>query len=306
MTDPSGFVVVATATIWLSLSVKYIKRILGNAACKVILHRARVQFDAIPALRHLLESSQHSGLSVSPLLNVLKETSGIRDLLEEVLWNRTKLSSKERLLLAVFSLVVAGFGTTMIIGGILGAGIRSVGPVLLDSNVCGLWLFDGETRSDLASRAALNDLAKEVRAAQYADDCYRGTDQRRCLFYYRERLPYGSADFSRPCPFGGNMCRNNITVTFKSPIIDASQLGINSDITHKFRRATQCAPLRMDQRFIQALTENGTTTYRYYYGEKPGADPPVNYTYMTVGDPWIAWHPHMTSCKLLAYDPYAV
>ncbi|KAK7181217.1 hypothetical protein PSPO01_12694 [Paraphaeosphaeria sporulosa] len=289
VTDPSGFVVVAIATVWLSLAVKYIKKILGNLASKTLLHWGTGRRNADPEQRYLLGPGQTSSGSTSPLASILKETSGIRDLSEQVLLNKRRLSCKERLTLAVFTLVVAGFGTGMIVGGIRAAGIRSVGPVLLHSDVCGLWLFDGETRSDLATRAALNDLAKEERAAQYADNCYRqqfGTDKRRCTFYYRDRLQYGSADFSRPCPFKGNMCSNNITVTFESPIIDASQLGINSQTTHKFRRITQCAPLRMDQRFIQASTENGTTTYRYFYGEKPGADPPVNYTFLTVGDPW--------------------
>ena len=296
--DSSGFFIVAVATVWLSWSVKYIKKILGNLALRLIIHRARARRSKaaqgrpstpdtplLPRTEPTIEVTRKNAI---PLGKIIKETSGIRDLSWEIATNKN-LDRSEWISLVGFTFVVAFCGMGMIIGGILSADIRSVGPVRMDSQVCGLWLFDGETRSDLATRAGLNDLAKEERAAQYADNCYRqqdGVDKRRCSLFYRENLPYGSADFSRPCPFKGDICSHNITVTFESPLIDASEIGINSPSTHKFRRTTKCAPLRMDERFIKKTIEDGRTTYTYFYGEKPGGTSPVNYTYRTVGDPW--------------------
>ncbi|KAF1968315.1 hypothetical protein BU23DRAFT_263807 [Bimuria novae-zelandiae CBS 107.79] len=157
VTDASGFAIVAIATVWLSWSVKYIKKILGNLALKYVLYRANarrnitVEGTATSTTPLLSPAVGITHQAAPPLAKILKETSGIRDLLWEVTGNKSDLSHSEWLQLAGFTLVVAGCGAGMIIGGIRAAGIRSIGPVLMDSKVCGLWLFDGETRSDLAT-----------------------------------------------------------------------------------------------------------------------------------------------------------
>jgi hypothetical protein len=173
--------------------------------------------------------------------------------------------------------------------GYFAAKIRTTGPALLDSERCGLWIFDGDRRSDAATRAGLHDLGKEERAAQYAEDCYRpssGFDATRCDFFYRPRLSFSTPDYSNDCPFESGICRQNQTVTFTSPLIDGRDIGINSLATPRFKRSTTCTPLSMEYPFVQNTTRNGNTTYYYYYGARPGDDPPVDYTFKTVGDPW--------------------
>jgi hypothetical protein len=42
----------------------------------------------------------------------------------------------------------------------------------------------------------------------------------------------------------------------------------------------------MEYPYIQNRTENGTTSYYYHYGGRPGRSPELNYTYMTIGEPY--------------------
>jgi hypothetical protein len=293
VTDHSGFAIVAIATVWLSWSVKYIKKILGNLSlqwiCRPSAQRTGTSRRAGTSERdQLLPSVEATQAKASPLAKIYKDKSGVRDLAWDVFTNESDLSAGHRFYLFIFAAVVASCGLGMIVGGYYAAGIRAIGPVLLGSKNCGLWYFDEDQRADLATRAGLNDLAKEERAAEYAENCYRQDgqiDRRRCSFFYRQKLPYGKANTQEPCPFGNDICRYNMTVTFTSPAIDSSQLGINSRSTHTFRRSTACAPLRMDDRYIRSTKENGTETFYYHYGARAGPER-VNYTYRTVGHPW--------------------
>jgi hypothetical protein len=240
----------------------------------------------IPLLNR--ESRQTSTRNVQSLAKVYKETSGVRDLLWLSLFSKD-LTPGSKSWLFLFTAVVAGASSGMIIGGYYAAKIRTTGPARLASEHCGLWIFDGEKRSEAATRAGLLDLEKEERAAQYAEDCYTsssGFDATRCDFFYRPKLSFSAASYTNDCPFQNNICRQNQTVTFTTPTIDGNDIGINSPMAPKFRRRTTCSPLSMEYPFIQNTTENGTTTYYYYYGAKPGDDPPLNYTFKTVGDPW--------------------
>jgi len=110
-------------------------------------------------------------------------------------------------------------------------------------------------------------------------------DAIRCSFLYRSSLPFDQAQFI-DCPFQTEICGQHQTVTFATPFIDANDLGINSKPAPKFRRNTTCTPLSMEYPFIQNQTINGTTTFFYYYGGKPGHDFAVDYTYTTTGDPF--------------------
>ncbi|KAH6639474.1 hypothetical protein C7974DRAFT_132213 [Boeremia exigua] len=299
-----SYVIMAAVAVWLSWSVKYVKKILGNIALWLHLQpleRSTSSQDDITAPEAVpLMISRPLPLSATEaaqsLAKIYKETGGIRDLFWMAFANNN-LDGEDKAKLKIFSAFVAAFGLGMIIAGYFAANVRAIGPVILDSPKCGLWVFNGASRSDFATRAGLIDLAKEERAAEYAEACYHRYprfDSRRCNFFYSRKLVFGKQekeldglpDFSKPCPFKNDICRNNRTVTFTTTLTDASELGINSPTTHSFRRSTTCSPLKMDYPFIQNSTENGTTTYKYYYGEKPGADPPVNYTYSTTGDPW--------------------
>jgi hypothetical protein len=165
----------------------------------------------------------------------------------------------------------------------------SNGPALLGSKECGLWTFDRKLGGEAATRAGIRDLKKETRAAEYAQNCYGIPDMFdaiQCNFLYRSRLPSRPVSYSTECPFQGEICGKNQIVTFTTETLDASELGINSYPSPKFRRTTSCTPLSMEYPFIQNQTNNGTTTYYYYYGTKPGHDPQVNYTFKTSGNPF--------------------
>jgi len=234
------------------------------------------------------ESRQPSSKSVQSLAKVYKEMGGVRDLLWLSFFSKN-LTSRGKSLLFLYTAVVVGASAGMIIGGYYAAKISTTGPARLASDHCGLWIFDGEKRSEAATRAGLLDLEKEERAAQYAKNCYTsfsGFDATRCDFFYRPKLAFSAASYTNDCPFQNNICRENQTVTFTTQMIDGNDIGINSPMAPKFRRNTTCSPLSMEYPFVQNNTENGITTYYYYYGAKPGDDPPLNYTFKTVGDPW--------------------
>ena len=198
------------------------------------------------------------------------------------------LSPASKARLFFFTTTVSLFASAILVAGYFTANIRANGPAILASHRCGLWVFDGERRSEAATRARLLDLGKEERAARYAEDCYRkrtGYNATLCSFFYHPILPF-SRTITNDCPFQNEICRQNQTVTFSTPLIDASDIGMNTAATPKFRRNITCTPLSMDYPFIQNVTEDGVPTYYYNYGAKQGDGTPVNYTYKTVGNPW--------------------
>jgi hypothetical protein len=226
---------------------------------------------------------------VNELSKVYKDGTGFREFVEE-LWYNNDLTSKHRSFLGLFIFVLSIAMIGFIVIGVYVARIEADGPAILASEKCGLWVFDRQRGGDeAATRAGINDLAKETRAGSYAQNCY-GTpdpfDAIQCNFLYRNKLSFSTAQYTTDCPFQTEICGQNQTVTFITDTVDASELGINSQHSPKFRRRTSCTPLSMDYPFIQNKTINGTTTYYYYYGEKPLHNPPVNYTYITTGDPF--------------------
>lgn len=162
------------------------------------------------------------------------------------------------------------------------------GAARLASDKCGLWLFEGDKRSEAATRARMLDLEKEERAAQFAEDCYgnSGLASSRCKVLYRPTLPVSKAIYTNDCPFAPNICYMNQTVTFETELTDAKALGINSPKTPKFRRTTSCTPLSMGDDYIRNTTVNNITTYTYHYGNKTEGGRFIDYTYSTEGDPW--------------------
>jgi hypothetical protein len=291
---PWGIVIVAIAGIWLSWCAKYIRKILGNCALWVHLQQHQPPHGSsrnVPAseVTPLLSREPETPVAkdVQVLARVFKEHSGIRDLFVDSL-SRNELAKADKLRLFIFTVCVALCVFGIMTGGYFMASVSVDGPAKLASKNCGLWLFEGGKRSEEATRARMLDLAKEERAAQFAEDCYgrSGPIAPNCKIFYRPTLPVLDANYTNDCPFQNDICLWNSTVTFGTPLIDAKDLGINSPSTPKFRRSTSCTPLSMEYPYIQNKTENGTTTFTYHYGTKHGDGPPLNYTYTTVGDPW--------------------
>ncbi|KAF2823048.1 hypothetical protein CC86DRAFT_385206 [Ophiobolus disseminans] len=292
--NPWGVVIVAAAGLWLSWSVKYIRKLAGHTALWIQSRKrsppGAADDDESPSESTSLlghDSSSSADRTVRPLARAFKDNRGIRDLFVDSFLSKEFKSKSERLWLLLFTILVALLAFGIIVGGYFWAQIRVDGPARLASDKCGLWLFEGGKRSEAATRARMLDLEKEERAAQFAADCYgrSGSLATRCKILYQPTLPV-EAIYTNDCPFPNQICRLNRTVTFATSTIDAGYLGINGLSTPRFRRSTTCTPLSMEYPYIQNKTENGTTTFTYHYGSKQVGDNVVDYTYSTVGDPW--------------------
>jgi hypothetical protein len=182
-----------------------------------------------------------------------------------------------------------------IIAGVFSAKVATDRAALWASDCCGIWMFDDENAGqEAASRADLYDREKEARAGEYARNCYGNpsvTDPTHCEFFYFRNITYNKPSYSYVCPFPSKeVCAPSTqSVTFDTDLVDASLLGINSPVTHKFRRRTACSPLNLEGPFATNVTTNGSTTYLYNYGHTMnfGVHPANNITYSTTGDPFI-------------------
>jgi hypothetical protein len=287
--------------VWLSFSAKYIKEILANLALYIHIryHRRphrRPSRGAPSESTHLLPEStaqtsrrEETRESAKVLARVYKDGGGARDFFHELCFNKD-LTQNYRILLCLFVIFLSITMVGFIITGIYVARIKANGPAILESEKCGLWVFDRKHGGDeAATRAGINDLDKETRAGAYAKNCYGEPDPFeaiQCNYLYQSRLSFSPPQYTTDCPFQNEICGQNQTVTFTTDTIDASELGINTPNSPTFRRRTSCVPLSMKYPYIQNQTQNGTTTYYYYYGEKPLHEPPLNYTYTTTGDPF--------------------
>lgn len=275
------------AGVWLLLSTKYIVKILANFVLWIHLRRHRVQTaQSSDESTHLL--GRHTGNLAQSLAKVLKETSGVRDLFSELLFDKG-LTPINWVWLFLFYILVAVISLTMIFVSVYSARVKFDGAAMLKSDYYGLWLFNKiSVGEDAATRTRTHDLEKETRTAGYAQNCY-GTpdkfDAARCDLLYQQKLEYSDPEWTTDCQFQSEICLMNKTIHFKNTV-DGSEIGINSPATPKFHRTTNRSALNMEYPFVQNVTENGTTNYYYYYGEKPDHDPPANYTYKTDGDPF--------------------
>lgn len=300
--------IIALVGIWLSWTTKYVKKIAANGWLYVHLQRhpellntGRSQNttpSGQPEIAHDDENAtEDTGLlrrdsnvsktkEAKAFADVLIENRGIRDLFWHCFSKDVKESNNTIALLS-FTAFVAILAASIIVGAYFLVRIIPDSPVRLSSEKCGLWLFDGEKRSEQATRARMLDLEKEERAAQFAEDCYgrSGFFASRCKILHQPTLPV-EVTYTNECPFANEMCRLNRSVSFSTPKIDAKALGINSRLTPRFWRNTTCTPLSMDYPYIQNKTTNGVTTYTYHYGSKQVNGETLDYTYSTVGNPW--------------------
>jgi hypothetical protein len=239
----------------------------------------------------LIDTSSENTVSedARPLAQILQKTSGVRDLFVDLSSAKElRKRTTDKLCLSLFTTIVVTLAVGLIVGGYCLTNIRVDGAARLASEKCGLWLFEGENRSEAATRARMLDLEKEERAAQFAEDCYGRPSiaVSRCKVLRQPRLPGAAPIYTNKCPFAPEICLRNQSVTFDTGLIDAKVLGINSPRMPKFRRSTTCTPLTMAYPFVQNTTSNGTTTYTYHYGTKTEGTQTSDQTYTTVGDPW--------------------
>lgn len=203
-------------------------------------------------------------------------------------------------ILFILTVTFASF-VAQIIAGVFSARVATDRAALSSSTHCGIWAFDGEVGDEAAARADLSEYQKEARAGQYARNCYglqNLTDSTRCDFFYETNIDFTTTSMDR-CPFRSHeLCLGGLysAVTFDTGLVDASSLGINYQITHKFRRRATCSPLNIDYPYVcnKTFEDPKNTTYDYYYGRivDDAVVPPKirNFTYQTSGYPfdWLA------------------
>lgn len=313
MTDAWGYALPAFVAIWLSWSGKYVKKIIMNVAIYIQLRLDEPKKNHRPADEQplLVTGINHAVQSSNPIILVLKDSGGgVRDLVSAT-WSAT-VSDKYKLSdvgsraylgirLVILTTVVAILSVAMIVVGVYTARIKiSVDSAArLESQHCGIWLFDSATAGrEAATRAGIHELEKETRAGEYAQHCYGDPEtfeSPQCDFFYRQNLTFSrtSSDTSSPykCPFESDtICiLGQQSVTFETEVIDAGEIGVHMPSTWKFRRRMTCTPLSMEYPFVRNETRNGTTTYYYHYGQKKlkyGEPHRVDYTHITTGNPF--------------------
>jgi len=222
------------------------------------------------------------------------------ELLAHCLQQTANLSISTTVLVIMFiSTAFISFGA-QVIAGAFSADIATSRAARSSSTNCGIWGFDDENAGDeAAARSDIYNYQKEARAGEYAQNCFNPetvADSTRCDFFYNSSIDFTSKSFDR-CPFKSqDLCRGGLysAVTFDTGLIDASNIGVNSKNTHKYRRRATCSPLNMDEPYVRRLSSNHSTdtTYQYYYGSinNDAGDPIKEHTFETSGTPfnWLA------------------
>ena len=183
-------------------------------------------------------------------------------------------------------LLLFGFFAALAIANISSARIASDRVGLSSSQHCGLWEFDTGQGDEPARRDDRHNYQKEAQASQYARACYIAPDlpsTLSCGFFYNQSIAFGTKIGER-CPFESQeLCFDGLysAITFDTGPVDASIIGINAPLMHKFRRKTTCSPLNMSEPYI---TRSDRPTYLYNYGPKNHGS--TNHTFQTHGHPF--------------------
>ena len=228
------------------------------------------------------------------LLSILDSAESSR----EFAWNCVryvlkggKKNSESIAVILFIILVFVGVFVAWATVGVLSANIASDGVGLSSSKYCGLWQFDDDAGDEAAYRDDLNSHRKEERASEYARNCY-GTadaiDTLSCRIFYNQSISFESKS-EQICPFSSyELCYDGkySATTFDTGYVDASIIGINAPVTHKFRRRSTCSPLNMSEPYIRKSQETDDSSYHYNYGSSGNSA----YTFNTSGNPfeWLA------------------
>ena len=224
------------------------------------------------------------------LLSILDSAESSR----EFAWNcvryvlkGSKNNSESIAVILFIILVFIGVFVAWATVGVLSANIASDGVGLSSSKHCGLWQFDDDAGDEAAYRDDLNNHRKEERSSEYARNCYStadAIDTLSCRIFYNQSIGFESKRRQK-CPFpSSELCYDGLysAATFDTGYIDASIIGINAPVTHKFRRRSACSPLNMSEPYIRKSQETDDSSYHYNYGSSGSSA----YTFNTSGNPF--------------------
>lgn len=299
------------AAISITVSSPYIFKILGSVIIQLRDVFKAEENAGSRVTEPLLSGSQNgsqpetaahaNGERTNSVRKIVADAGGGREmtsgLLKYLLQESVNVSiPRVTLIIVIISAVFVSFGA-QVIAGAFSADIATSRAARSSSTSCGIWEFDDENAGDeAAARSDIYNYQKEARTGDYAQNCYNSltaTDSTRCDFFYNSSIGFTSKSFDS-CPFKSqDLCRGGLysAATFDTGLIDAGNIGVNSKITHKFRRRTTCSPLNMDEPYVRKSLPNDTT-YRYHYGSinDENGTPTKNHTYETSGTPfkWLA------------------
>ena len=191
------------------------------------------------------------------------------------------------ILVVVLLTMFFGLFVGYIVASTFSAKIASDRAGLASSQYCGIWQFDDKAGDEAAERDDLYNYQKEARASQYARTCYNAPnpdDPFSCRIFYNQSIEFDTKT-DQPCPFASSeLCSGGLysAVSFDTGLVDASVIGVNAPVTHKFRRTTSCSPLNMSKPYIVSSEGTDNTDYHYYYGRKDD----IEYTFNTSGRPF--------------------
>ena len=191
------------------------------------------------------------------------------------------------ILVVVILTIFVGLFVLLLVASTFSAKIASDRAGLASSQYCGIWQFDDRAGKEAAERDDRYNYQKEARASQYARTCYNAPnpdDPFSCRIFYNQSIKFDTKT-DQPCPFASSeLCSGGLysAVSFDTGLIDASVIGINAPVTHKFRRTTSCSPLNMSKPYIVSSEGTNNTDHHYYYGPKDD----IEYTFNSSGRPF--------------------
>ena len=244
--------------------------------------------------------TQSLNSSVEPKMDIvyiLEKSESNRQIVWEFLRiaYHDQFSFKSATVLSWMFFLMFGIFVAVVVAGISSAKIATDRAALSSSSACGIWRFDLDKAGEQAAyRDDLHNYWQEARAGQYARSCYNTSIppslSTTCNSFYQQNINY-TKTLGRECPFTlVEMCDDNAfsATEFDTGLVDASAIGINADITYKFRRRTTCSPLNTTDEYVRSIPSDGesdsgnhdVTGFEYYYGATEGA----KYTFKTIGD----------------------
>lgn len=224
-------------------------------------------------------------------VDILERSSDSREFVwkfaRSLLHGGAKQAKSPSTIMIVLATVLFGLFVVQATAGVFSAKIASNRAGLSSSRHCGIWQFNQDAGGDVADRDDINSYRKEARASRYARTCYNSPDPIApfsCKIFYNQSIAYTTKTL-QPCPFASSeLCHEPYSaISFDTGYVDASVIGINAPVTHKFRRTTSCSPLNRSEPYIQPSSpDTDGTAYRYYYGARED----TNYTFNTSGQPF--------------------
>ena len=229
------------------------------------------------------------------VVHILEESESNR----QIIWQfmriayHDRFSFKSATVLSWIFFLMFGVFVALVVAGISSAKIATDRAALSSSSACGIWRFDYEKAGEEAAyRDDLHSYFQEARAGQYARSCYNtsisSSLSTSCDSFYQKEINYTKTT-GRECPFKSTeMCVDNAfsAVEFGTGLRDASEIGINADITHKFRRSTIFSPLNTSEEYVKPIPSTGGNAssdvngFEYHYG----ATEEAKYTFRSLGD----------------------